>query len=153
MIKPINEKYTVLFLCTGNSCRSQMAEAWANALHPLTLEASSAGIETHGLNQRAVQVMKEAGVDISEQRSQHIDDFDLNSFDFIITVCDHAHESCPLVPPGCRLIHKSFDDPPRLAQKLRGEEEILACYRKVRDEIQKYIQTLPDLLAKENKEK
>jgi arsenate reductase len=143
----------VLFLCTGNSCRSQMAQAWANRLFPENVEAQSAGIETHGLNPMAVQVMAEAGVDISGHRSQNIDEFDLHSFDFIITVCDHAHESCPLVPPGCRLIHKSFDDPPRLAQNLRGEEEILACYRKVRDEIKNYIENLPDHLAKESEEK
>jgi arsenate reductase (thioredoxin) len=143
----------VLFLCTGNSCRSQMAQAWANSIYPESIEAHSAGIETHGLNPRAVQVMAEAGVDISGHRSRNIDEFDLYSFDFIITVCDHAHESCPLVPPGCRLIHESFDDPPRLAQKLRKEEEILACYRKVRDQIKNYVQNLPDHLAKENVEK
>lgn len=152
MIKSAPEKTRVLFLCTGNSCRSQMAQAWVNSLHPDTMEAHSAGIEIHGLNPRAVQVMNEAGVDISGYRSQKIDEFALDSFDFIITVCDHAHESCPVVPSGCRLIHKSFDDPPRLVQELRGEEEILACYRRVRDEIKSYIQNLPDHLAKENEE-
>ncbi len=153
MIKSRPGKTRVLFLCTGNSCRSQMAEAWANSLHPESIEACSAGIETHGLNPRAVQVMGEAGVDMSAHRSQNIDEFDLDSFDFIITVCDHAHESCPMVVSGCRLIHKSFDDPPRLSLALREEDEILACYRRVRDEIRTYIQSLPDYLAKESVEK
>lgn len=136
----------ILFLCTGNSCRSQMAEGWARELKGDAFEAFSAGIETHGLNDHAVEVMREVGVDISGQRSLHIDEFDLSKFDYIITVCDHAHESCPLVPPGCRVIHQGFDDPPRLAAKLHNKQAILDCYRRVRDEIKLYIETMPESL-------
>ena len=138
----------ILFLCTGNSCRSQMAEGWARELKGDTIEPFSAGIETHGLNPHAVEVMREVGVDISGHRSSHIDEFDLEKFDYIITVCDHAHESCPLVPPGCRVIHQGFDDPPRLATDLYDEQAILDCYRRVRDQIKKYIQSLPESLSK-----
>lgn len=136
----------ILFLCTGNSCRSQMAEGWTKKLKGEFIEAHSAGIETHGLNDRAVEVMREAGVDIAGQRTQHIDEFDLKEFDYIITVCDHAHESCPLVPPGCKVDHQGFDDPPRLAAKLNDKQAILDCYRRVRDQIKQYIETLPESL-------
>lgn len=139
----------ILFLCTGNSCRSQMAEGWAKHLVADRFEASSAGVESHRLNPRAVQVMAEAGVDISLHTSRLIGDFNLNEFACIITVCDHAYETCPLVPEGCRSIHQGFDDPPKLAVKLNSEEEKLNCYRKVRDEIKEYIETLPALLAEE----
>ncbi|MDJ0621911.1 MAG: arsenate reductase ArsC [Desulfocapsaceae bacterium] len=136
----------ILFLCTGNSCRSQMAEGWARELKGDTIEPFSAGIETHGLNPHAVEVMREVGVDISGHRSLHIDEFNLEELDYIITVCDHAHESCPLVPPGCRVIHQGFDDPPRLAAELKNEQAILDCYRRVRDQIKQYIETLPESL-------
>ena len=129
-----------------------MAEAWANALHPDRLEAYSAGIETHGLNPQAVKVMKAVGIDMSSHWSQLIDDFDLESFDYIVTVCDHAHESCPMVPPDCRVIHKSFEDPPRLAANLQRTEERLACYSRVRDEIRLYVQALPKLLLEEREQ-
>lgn len=140
-------KYTILFLCTGNSCRSQMAEGWARYYHGDSITAFSAGIEKHGLNDRAVEVMAEAGVDISSYSSKRIDTFNLEDFDSIITVCDHAYESCPLVPAHCRVIHKGFDDPPRLTQALMLEEEKLDCYRKVRDEIKDYVAVLPAVLS------
>ncbi|HUT34888.1 MAG TPA: arsenate reductase ArsC [Planctomycetota bacterium] len=136
----------VLFLCTGNSCRSQMAEGWARALKGDLLDAYSAGIETHGLNPRAVQVMAEAGVDISAHRSKHVDELRHISFDCVITVCDHAHESCPLFPGRVRTVHVGFDDPPRLAAGAKSEEEALAHYRRVRDEIRAFVETLPDAL-------
>jgi arsenate reductase len=136
----------ILFLCTGNSCRSQMAEGWARALHDPTLEVWSAGVETHGLNQRAVQVMKEAGVDIAHHRSELVDDLLHIPFDFVITVCGHAHESCPVFPGQAKVVHRGFPDPPALAQNAPSEEEALAPYRRVRDEIRDYISDLPNAL-------
>ena len=139
----------VLFLCTGNSCRSQMAEGWARALKGDRIEAFSAGIETHGLNPRAVQVMAEAGVDISGHRSKTVADLPTKEFDFVVTVCDHAHESCPLFPGKTRIVHVGFDDPPRLAQDGKSEEEALTHYRRVRDEIKAFVETLPGALTAE----
>lgn len=134
----------ILFLCTGNSCRSQMAEGWARALKGDVIEAWSAGIETHGLNPSAVKVMAEAGVDISGQRSKTIADLPTKEFDFVITVCDNARESCPLFPGKTKVVHVGFDDPPRLAKGARTKEEALMHYRRVRDEIKAFIETLPD---------
>lgn len=139
-------KLKILFLCTGNSCRSQMAEGWARHLKGDVIEAYSAGIETHGLNPNAVKVMAEVGVDISSHRSQHLDEFRDVSLDYVVTVCDHAHESCPLFPGATKVVHVGFDDPPRLAQEAKSQEEALDCYRRVRDEIRSYVQTLPDSL-------
>lgn len=139
-------KLKILFLCTGNSCRSQMAEGWARALKDDQIEAFSAGIETHGLNPRAVQVMVEAGVDISGHRSKTVADLPTKDFDFVVTVCDHAHESCPLFSGKTKVVHVGFDDPPRLAQNAQNEEEALAPYRRVRDEIKAFVETLPNAL-------
>ncbi len=136
----------VLFLCTGNSCRSQMAEGWARALKADSIEAYSAGIETHGLNPNAVKVMAEAGVDISQQKSQHVDEFRHVNFDYVITVCDNAAESCPRFPGQAKVIHRAFDDPPRLAKQAASEEEALGHYRRVRDEIRDYVATLRESL-------
>jgi len=143
----VTKKLKVLFLCTGNSCRSQMAEGWARHLKGDVLEAYSAGIETHGLNPRAVQVMAEAGVDISGHRSKHVDELRDIPLDWVITVCDHAQESCPLFPGRVKLVHVGFDDPPRLAAGAKSEEEALAHYRRVRDEIRAFVETLPDALT------
>jgi arsenate reductase (thioredoxin) len=131
----------VLFLCTGNSCRSQMAEGWARHLKGDGIEAYSAGIEPHGLNPDAVRVMAEAGVDISGQRSKHVSEFQGVEFDWVVTVCGHAHESCPVFPGKAKVIHVAFDDPPRLAADARIEEERLAPYRRVRDEIRAFVET------------
>jgi arsenate reductase len=136
----------VLFLCTGNSCRSQMAEGWARHLKGDVIEAYSAGIETHGLNPHAVRVMAEAGVDISNHRSKHIDELKDTPLDYVVTVCDHAHESCPVFPGRTKIAHVGFDDPPRLAKEAKTPEEALDCYRRVRDQIKSYVQTLPDSL-------
>lgn len=136
-------KLKVLFLCTGNSCRSQMAEGWARHLKNNVIEAYSAGIETHGLNPSAVKVMGEAGVDISGHRSKHVDELEDIAFDYVVTVCDHAHESCPLFPGKTRVVHVGFEDPPRLAKNARTEEEALDCYRRVRDEIKAFVEALP----------
>jgi len=134
----------ILFLCTGNSCRSQMAEGWARHLKGDVMEAYSAGIETHGLNPHAVRVMREAGVDISAQRSKHVDELAGTVFDVVITVCDRADESCPLFPGRTRVVHKGFDDPPRLAKSAPTEAEALGHYRRVRDEIRAFVETLPE---------
>jgi len=138
----------ILFLCTGNSCRSQMAEGWTRALRGDRIEAFSAGIETHGLNPRAVQVMAEAGVDISGQRSKTVTDLPTQDFDYVVTVCDHAHESCPFFPGKTKVVHVGFDDPPRLAQEAKSDEEALVHYRRVRDEIKAFVKTLPEGLKK-----
>jgi arsenate reductase len=134
----------VLFLCTGNSCRSQMAEGFARHHLGDVLVAHSAGVETHGLNPRAVLVMAEAGVDISGQRSQHVDDHAGLEPDLVVTVCDHAAEACPVFPGARRTIHRAFDDP---ARATGDEEAILAEFRRVRDEIAAWVQDLPARLA------
>lgn len=137
----------VLFLCTGNSCRSQMAEGWARHLKGDVLEAYSAGIEKHGLNAHAVHVMAEAGVDISQHRSKRLDELRGVEFDHVVTVCGDAHESCPVFPGKTKVTHVGFDDPPRLAKDAASEEEALAHYRRVRDEIRSFVATLPEALS------
>jgi arsenate reductase len=141
------EKLKLLFLCTGNSCRSQMAEGWAHALKSDVLEPYSAGIETHGLNPNAVKVMAEAGVDITNQKSENINDLLHIPLDVVITVCGHAHETCPVFPASARIVHVGFDDPPKLARELAkkgaSEEEQLDAYRRVRDEIKAFVEQLP----------
>jgi arsenate reductase len=124
-----------------------MAEGWARHLKGEVLEAYSAGIETHGLNPSAVAVMAEAGVDISGHRSQLLSEFAAVDFDYVVTVCSHAHESCPLFPGKAKVVHVGFDDPPRLAAAVEGDEAKLDCYRRVRDQIRAYIETLPESLA------
>ena len=139
----------ILFLCTGNSCRSQMAEGWARHLHGDRIEAYSAGIEAHGLNPDAVRVMAEAGVDISGQRSKLVGELGGFAFDYVVTVCDNAREACPVFSGRAKVVHVGFDDPPRLAAAARSEEERLAPYRRVRDAIRAFVETLPDSLANE----
>lgn len=147
----MSRKPKVLFLCTGNSCRSQMAEGWARHLKGDAIEAYSAGIETHGLNPYAVRVMAEAGVDISGHRSKNVDELKDVTFDYVVTVCGNANESCPRFPGKTRVIHVGFDDPPKLAAMAATDEEKLGHYRRVRDEIRAFIGTLPDALeAKEH---
>ncbi|MFG0245998.1 MAG: arsenate reductase ArsC [Phycisphaerales bacterium JB052] len=141
-----DQRNKVLFLCTGNSCRSQMGEGWARHLHPDTIDAYSAGIEKHGLNLNAVRVMAEVGIDISEHTSKTLDDLKGIEFDLVITVCGHAHETCPVFPGNARVIHQGFDDPPKLALEAKTEDEALAHYRRVRDEIGAFMRTLPDML-------
>ncbi|MDH4203386.1 MAG: arsenate reductase ArsC [Phycisphaerae bacterium] len=142
-------KLKILFLCTGNSCRSQMAEGWCRHLKGDIIEPYSAGIETHGLNPNAVQVMAEAGVDISGHTSQHIDEFKDIPLDYVITVCDHANERCPIFAGKTKVIHVGFDDPPKLAKEAATEQEALDCYRRVRDEIKIFIETLPERICKQ----
>jgi len=130
----------VLFLCTGNSCRSQMAEGWARHLKPGVVEPYSAGIEKHGLNPHAVRVMAEAGVDISRQFSKTLDDLAGVPFDCIVTVCGHANEHCPVFPGNTKVVHAGFEDPPKLTAHLPDGEEKLAVYRRVRDEIRRFVE-------------
>ncbi len=139
-------KTRILFLCTGNSCRSQMAEGWARHLKGDEIEASSAGIEKHGLNPLAVRVMAEAGVDISGQRSKTMEELENKKFDYVVTVCDQAHESCPIFPGKALIVHRGFDDPPLLAAGAADEEDALRHYRRVRDEIRDFVMTLPRAL-------
>jgi arsenate reductase (thioredoxin) len=145
----MKEKLKVLFLCTGNSCRSQMAEGWTRHLKS-DIIAYSAGIETHGLNPNAVKVMAEAGVDISGQKSQNINEFKDIKLDIVVTVCGHAHENCPVFPTNSKVIHVGFNDPPKIAKELAeqgaSKEAQLDCYRKVRDEIKKFVQNMPQSL-------
>ena len=138
----------ILFLCTGNSCRSQMAEGWARHLKGDRIEAYSAGIETHGLNPLAVKAMAEAGVDISGHRSKRVDELKGVGFDYVITVCDHAHEHCPLFAGKAKVVHVGFDDPPRLARGAKTDGEALAHYRRVRDEIRDFVAGLPENLKR-----
>lgn len=142
-----NPKLRILFLCTGNSCRSQMAEGWARRLKGDCVEPYSAGIETHGLNPYAVRVMAEAGVDISGHRSKHLDEVRQIPFDYVITVCDNAHESCPMFPGRTKILHVGFEDPPRLAKEAKTEEEALNCYRRVRDQIRAFVEQIPEILT------
>ena len=137
----------ILFLCTGNSCRSQMAEGWARRLKGEQLEAWSAGIETHGLNPNAVLVMAEAGVDISGHASKNLNQLQDVEFDYVITVCGNAHETCPVFPGQAKVVHHGFDDPPALARSAGSEAEALGHYRRVRDEIRDYVNTLPEALT------
>jgi len=139
-------KLRVLFLCTGNSCRSQMAEGWTRRLKSDVIEPYSAGIETHGLNPNAVKVMAEAGVDISGQRSKHVKDLPDIEFDYVITLCDHASQHCPFFPGKAKILHFGFDDPPKLAQNAKTQREALNCYRRVRDEIRAFVEKLPEVL-------
>jgi arsenate reductase len=139
-------KLKVLFLCTGNSCRSQMAEGWARALKNDCIEAYSAGIEKHGMSPQAARVMAEAGVDISRQQSKTLAEIGPVRFDYVVTVCGHANENCPVFPGKTRVVHVGFDDPPKLTKHLPDGEEKLAVYRRVRDQIRAFAATLPGSL-------
>ncbi len=142
----MNDKTKILFLCTGNSCRSQMAEGWARYLKGDSIEAYSAGIETHGLNPDAVRVMADAGVDIAGQRSKNVEELREIAFDYVVTVCGHAHENCPVFFGKAKVVHVGFDDPPRLAANATTEEGRLEPYRRVRDEIREFVLGLPATL-------
>jgi len=135
------KKKKILVLCTGNSCRSQMAEGWFRELREDEFDVWSAGIESHGLNPRAVKVMAEAGVDISSHHSKLTDELKDIDFDMVITVCDSARENCPYFPGKVKRYHKSFDDPPGITKEWTDEEAILDVYRRVRDEIKYFTET------------
>lgn len=135
----------ILYLCTGNSCRSQMAEAWTRLLHP-SIHCWSAGVERHGMNPHAVRVMEEVGADMSAHSSKTVDDLPEQAYDYVVTLCGHAAENCPYFPGAHKRVHRGFDDPPSLARGLERDEDILEVYRRVRDEIRKMVDGLPDSL-------
>lgn len=124
-----------------------MAEGWARALKGEVVEAFSAGLETHGMNPYAVKVMAEAGVDISKQHSKTPEEIGPVEFDYVVTVCGHADENCPVFPGKTKVVHVGFEDPPKLTRHLPDGEEKLAVYRRVRDEIRRFVETLPEALA------
>jgi arsenate reductase (thioredoxin) len=140
-------KLKVLFLCTGNSCRSQMAEGWARALHGDRIEPYSAGTAPGRVDTRAIRVMGEAGVDLTAQRAKHLNELIGTDFDAVVTVCDRANESCPVFPGHALRLHEGFDDPPRLAAGVASEDEALGFYRRVRDEIRAFVAALPDRIG------
>ncbi len=142
----MSEKKKILFLCTGNSCRSQMAEAWTRHLKADEFEPYSAGIDVRAVDPRAVLAMLEVGIDISHYRSKHVDTLVSIEFDYVVTLCSHAQETCPFFPAKTRVLHVGFMDPPVLAETCGTEEEIMACYRKVRDEIRIFVQKFPEAL-------
>jgi arsenate reductase (thioredoxin) len=148
-MQPIVEKLKILYLCTGNSCRSQMAEGWTRHLKSNAIDAYSAGVEPHGIDPRAVKAMAEVGIDISGQVSKHLDILQGIEFDYVITLCDQANESCPLFLGKTRRLHVGFDDPPKLATGSPSEEEALQHYRRIRDEIKAFVEKLPDVLEEE----
>lgn len=137
MPKPLN----VLFLCTGNSCRSQIAEGWLRALGGSAVSAQSAGIEAHGKNPRAIAIMQEAGIDISGQESTIVTQDMIAAADVVVTVCGHADEQCPVLPSGVRKLHWPLSDP---AKATGTAEEILAEFRATRNDIEKRVRGLLD---------
>jgi len=145
-------KIKILFLCTGNSCRSQMAEGWARKLKVDVIEPYSAGIEKHGMNPHAIKVMAEAGADIAGQRSKTVEELGPVPFDYVVTVCGHANERCPVFPGRAKVVHVGFDDPPKLTAGLPDGEEKLAVYRRVRDQIRRFVESLPTSLSEKTKQ-
>ena len=139
------DKIKILFLCTGNACRSQIAEGWARRLKNDVIDAYSAGVIPGRLNTRAVEIMAEAGVDISQQYSKHIDDLQGIDFDYVITLCDNVRELCPVFPGRAKVIHRGYEDPSFM---IATEREIKAAFRKLRDGLKAYIETLPESLEK-----
>ena len=140
----------ILFLCTGNSCRSQMGEAWCRALKSDLYETCSAGTVAKGLNPKMVQVMKEVGLDPTIHQSSKTLQSVLDTgvqLDLVITVCGHAHETCPIFPGGkTRVVHVGFEDPPELEKTARSVEEALGHYRRVRDQMRDFVNRLPESL-------
>ena len=139
----------VLFLCTGNSCRSQMAEGFSRYLKSGEIEAHSAGINPKGIDPRAIKAMAEVGIDISTQKSRSIEEVKHLEFDYVITLCDNAQKTCPTFPAKTRVMHVGFEDPPGLAANAKDEEEAMAHYRRIRDEIKAFVDTLPQALLEE----
>lgn len=140
----ITKKVTVLFLCTGNACRSQMAEGWARHLKSEVIEAYSAGVWPVGVSSKAIQVMAEAGVDISSHTSDHVRDFREIDFDYVITLCDYARQQCPVFSGKTRMIHRAFEDPTFV---MGSTEAITAAFRRTRDLIRAFVETLPEGLT------
>jgi arsenate reductase len=120
-----------------------MAEGWAKSLKGDLIDAYSAGVDPHGMNPLAIKVMAEAGVDVSGHHSKHVDELKDVAFDYVVTVCGHANETCPMFPGETKVVHFGFDDPPQLAKTSKTEEEAFGHYRRVRDEIKLFVQALP----------
>ncbi|MBD3349373.1 MAG: arsenate reductase ArsC [Candidatus Eisenbacteria bacterium] len=139
----------ILFLCTGNSCRSQMAEGWTRVLKGDEFEVVSAGTEPKPVDPRAVRAMAEAGVDISGQGAKSVDEFAGWEFDYVVTVCDAAYEACPFFPGKTKRVHAGFADPPKLAESAGSEEEALEHYRRIRDRIRAFVEAMPGSLEAE----
>ena len=144
--EPKQRRIKVLFLCTHNSCRSQMAEGWVHKLRSDVIEAHSAGTETRKLDPFTIRAMLEDGVNMHTYKSKHVSTLEDIEFDYVITVCDHAREVCPVFPGKTKILHVGFEDPSVLAENARSEKEALNYYRRVRDEIRKFIATLPKSL-------
>ncbi len=142
----------VLFLCTGNSCRSQMAEGWARSLKRGKIEAYSAGVVKKGVDPAAVSVMAEAGVDISSQKSKTVFEIIDREFDYVVTMCSDAQGSCPVFPGKAEIVHRGFDDPPSVSAESGSESAGLEIYRRVRDEIRDFVAGMPENLENMNKE-
>lgn len=141
-------KIKVLFLCTGNACRSQIAEGWARHLKSNVMQAYSAGVSpAEQVNSRAVSVMAEVGVDISKQKSKHVDTLLGIDFDYIVTVCDYAREQCPVFPGNVKHFHKLYSDPSFMDA---SEEDIMAAFRKLRDDIKAFVEKMPECLQSGN---
>jgi len=138
------DKIKILFLCTSNSCRSQMAEGWTKHLKSDCVEPFSAGIKPGRVSRRATEVMAEAGVDISHQRSKHVDEFSDVELDYVVTVCDNASRHCPTFPGRTKVVHKGFDDPSEITGT---NEEVMTKFRRIRDEMKSFIESLPAALA------
>ena len=138
-----DNRIRVLFICTGNACRSQIAEGWARHLKGDTIEAYSAGICPIGVSPKAIEIMAEADVNISAHISKHIDELSDIDFDYIVTLCDNAAQNCPVFPGKVKLIHKPFTDPYFASGT---EKEVMAVFRKVRDQIKAFIETMPKSL-------
>jgi arsenate reductase len=136
-------KTRVLFVCTGNACRSQMAEGWARYLKSDVMEAHSAGVSPAGVSTRVIAVMAEAGVDFSAHRSQHVDEFAGMDFDYVVTLCGNAERKCPVFGGGAKHIHMGFDDP---IMVIGTTDQVMAAFRKARDEIREFVETLPGSL-------
>jgi arsenate reductase len=141
------QKLKVLFLCTGNSCRSQMGEAWTRRLKGDVIEPYSAGVSPHPVDPLAVKALAEVGIDISGSKSKSPEELGDVAFDYVITVCDNAHQTCPVFHAETKVVHVGFDDPPRLAKTAKDEEEAMTHYRRVREEIKAFVETLPEALT------
>ena len=147
-----DKKIKILFLCTGNSCRSQIAEGFTRHLLKDKIDAYSAGINPKGIDPKATKVMAEVGIDISSQQSKSTNDLKDKEFDFVITLCDNAQKTCPTFPAKTSLFHMGFDDPPKLAENSKNEQEALEYYRRVRDEIKVFVEKLPDILRQKKED-
>ena len=143
------DRIKVLFLCTGNSCRSQIAEGWARHLKGDIMDVYSAGLAPGALNQMAVKVMAEAGVDISTQRPKHVDELKEVDFDYVVTICDNARENCPIFPRKTKYFHKAFEDP---SFTIGTRQQIQAAFVKLRDQMKEFIEKMPKILENKSAE-